>query len=125
MAQLVSVRLVGKLAGFLCIILVFVAGATCWFGCPCGYIPGGPLSGDQFPSPDSDWSFVNDLEAVPLCQIEVDFLIPRSMNVNCMSSGGDLFVSCSQCAGKHWSARALAYPEGKVLAAGRVYAIVG
>jgi len=48
---------------------------------------------------------VNDINAVPLCQIQVDFPIPRSMNVNCMSTGDDLFVSCSQCAGKQWAAR--------------------
>ncbi len=97
--------------------------ASYWFVCPCETIPGGALSGDLVEVPVEDWSHVNDIEAVPLCQIEVDFPIPRSMNVNCMSVASDLFVSCSGCAEKQWAARALAHPNGYVRAAGRLYPI--
>ncbi len=102
---------------------IFAAAGTYWFACPCETIPGGPLSGEQVTDTVSDWSFVNDIEAVPLCQIQVDFPIPRSMNVNCMSAGGELFVSCSYCADKQWAARVLEHPDGFVRAAGLVYPV--
>lgn len=108
-------------SGLLLLALLGLAG-TYWFVCPCETIPGGPLAGGTAAQP-SDWSFVNDIEAVPLCQIQVDFPIPRSMNVNCMSPDGDLFVSCSRCADKQWAARALEHPDGFVRAAGIVYPI--
>ncbi|MBO6557406.1 MAG: hypothetical protein JJ957_12960 [Pseudomonadales bacterium] len=105
------------------ILLMSATAVSYWFICPCGVIPGGPLFGERVTEPVEDWSFVNDKAAVPLCQIEVDFPIPRAMNVNCMSTGGDLFVSCSGCADKQWAARALAHPNGIVQAAGKVYPI--
>ena len=104
------------------LVLVTLAG-TYWFACPCDRIPGGPLNGEFVEQPVTDWSFVNNIETVPLCQIEVDFPITRSMNVNCMSVDNLLYVSCAGCAEKQWAARALTHPNGKVRAAGRVYPI--
>lgn len=101
---------------------IVLAALTYWFACPCSYLPGGPLSGEDAAPPD-DWSFVNDVEQVRLCQIEVDFAIARSMHVNCMESEGNLYVSCSRCEGKQWSKRALSHPDGFVRAAGKVYPI--
>ncbi len=108
------------------LVLVLIGGLTFsgyWFICPCETLPGGPVQGEVDRTPVEDWQFVNDIEAVPLCQIQVDFTLPRSMNVNCMSTGGDLFVSCSGCADKQWSARALKYPDGFVRAGETVYPI--
>lgn len=112
-----------KLIGVTILVALIGAASTYWFACPCDRIPGGPLAGDEIKQIVADWSFVNDPAAVPLCQIEVDFLLSRSMNVNCMSSDGLLFVSCSNCEGKQWSTRALTHPEGRVRAAGKVYDI--
>ncbi len=102
---------------------VLAAVVAWWVTCPCSYIPGGPLSGEEVIVGVDDWSFVNDNEAVPLCQIEVAFLLPRSMNVNCMSSEGELYVSCMYCAKKQWAAKALAEPDGRIKVAGNVYPV--
>ena len=105
------------------LLAVVGLGATYWYVCPCEIVPGGPVQGTVDRTPVDDWHLVNDIEAVPLCQIQVDFTIPRSMNVNCMSTDGDLFVSCSDCATKAWSARALKYPDGFVKVGSTVYPI--
>lgn len=108
-----------KLVGGITLAAAIAALVTYQFVCPCDRVPGGSLSGEVVAAP-ADWSFVNDKATVPLCQIEVAFFIPRSMNVNCMSIDEQLYVSCSQCAGKQWAARALEYPLGRVRAAGKV-----
>ena len=97
-----------------------IGGAVFWFVCPCAIVPGGPLAGEEAPAPVTDWSFVND---VGLCQVEVDRGIPWSINLNCMSSGGDLYVSCSQCEGKGWSAAALDNPAGYIRARETIYPV--
>ena len=94
-----------------------------FFACPCETVPGGSLRGQAVENRVQDWSFVNDRGAVPLCQIEVDFPVARSMNVNCMALEGSLYVSCSRCADKKWAARALTHPDGRVQVAGKVYPI--
>lgn len=111
-----------KLLASITLALAVAALATYQLVCPCDRIPGGSLSGEVVAAP-ADWSFVNEKSSVPLCQIEVDFFITRSMNVNCMSIDQQLYVSCSQCAGKQWAARALEQPLGRVRAAGKVYDI--
>ncbi len=98
-----------KWFGAFIVLGAVAAAATFWFACPCTRIPGGPLTGEVAPSPVPDWSFVND---AGLCQVEVDRGIPWSINLNCMSSGGALYISCSQCAGKGWSQAALVNPHG-------------
>ena len=96
------------LGGLLVVVLVGAA-YTFWFVCPCEAMPGGGLGGEVASEPVNDWTFVND---VPLCQVEVDIGIPWSINLNCMSAGGDLYVSCSRCAGKTWSQAALKNDAG-------------
>lgn len=105
-------------------LLALVAAGTFWFVCPCATIAGGPLSGEEFHGPVNDWSFVNSSDDVPLCQIEVTALLPYSVNVNCMSTSGALYISCSNCDGKFWSSRALAVPAGRVRAGLSVYQVV-
>jgi hypothetical protein len=83
-------------------------------------MPGGILFGRVVREPIRDWSFAN---RAPLCQLEVDSLLPHSINLNCMSTGGELYISCSNCAGKHWSAVALTHPNGRVRVDGRVYPV--
>ena len=112
-----------KLAlGIMVVVIAGLAG-TFWFACPCSYVPGGPVSGEVVMGQTRDFSFVNDRAAVPLCQVEVDAGIPYTVNVNCMSSEQALYVSCSSCEGKFWSARAVANPAGRVKAGGKVYAV--
>jgi hypothetical protein len=96
-----------------------------WFlACPCERTSGGYLLGPEAADPVEDWSFVNDREAVPLCQIQVRAgLLPHSINLNCMSHDGELYLSCSGCAGKRWSDAVLEDSRARLRAAGTVYPV--
>lgn len=104
---------------------IVIAGALAAYlnMCPCSRLPGAWLLGDRAETAISDWSFSNDREAAPLCQIQIDTWRPHSINLNCMSTENDLFVSCSNCAGKNWSQNALTHPEGFIRTAGTVYPV--
>jgi hypothetical protein len=88
--------------------------------CPCDRTPGGYLFGSRVSEPVSDWSFANQ---VPLCQLEIPALLPYSINLNCMSSGGQLYVSCSACAGKRWSSIVQSSPDGRIRLDRSVYPV--
>jgi|TARA_B100000767_G_scaffold275621_1_gene313792 hypothetical protein len=98
-----------------------LAGAlTFWFSCPCDRLPGGPLKGQLVSVAIPDWSFAND---APLCQIQVAAIIPWSVNLNCMSEGGQLYLSCARCERKFWSNTALNNTNGYVGISGKVYPV--
>lgn len=89
--------------------------------CPCGRAPGAFLFGDVAPDSVANWSFAND---VPLCQFEVRTWRPHSINLNCMATAdGDLYISCSNCAGKAWSQTALVTGEGRIRMDRTVYPV--
>ena len=88
-------------------VLVLAGGVGYLSLCPCGPVPGAWLRGDAPVGPVADWSFVNDRDLAPLCQVQITTWRPHSINLNCMSVDGELFVSCSRCAGKNWSNDAL------------------
>ena len=102
--------------------LVLLAGAV-YVGtaCPCERIPGVMLTGEVQEQPVTDWGFVNE---VGLCQLQVsNGVLPQSLNLNCMSVGGELFVSCSRCADKRWSQTALANDAGNIRISGKAYPV--
>jgi len=107
------------------ILGVGVAAGLMWcFYCPCERTPGGYLLGPEVTEPVADWSFVNDTEAVPLCQIQVQVgLLPHAVNLNCMADNGELFLSCASCDGKRWSTAALEHPAARLRAGGAVYPV--
>ena len=76
---------------------------TFWYVCPCERTPGGPLRYTEVVEPVTNWRFAND---VGLCQLEVPGAVPWSINLNCMSADGKLYVSCARCEGKYWSTTA-------------------
>jgi hypothetical protein len=79
------------------------------------------LFGVEVEEPVSDWAFAN---AAGLCQIQVQGVIPWSVNLNCMADGdGALYLSCSVCEGKYWSGRALVNSDARVRIAGQVYPV--
>jgi hypothetical protein len=88
--------------------------------CPCVLLPGLWLAGEEVASPVEDWSFVNE---TGLCQVEVSSWRPHSVNLNCMSEGSELFISCSNCAEKSWSHTAIENPYGRIRIDGRVYPV--
>jgi len=88
--------------------------------CPCGPVPGAYLFGAVDEQPQRDWKFAND---VPLCQMEITTWRPHSVNLNCMSVDGNLYVSCSSCAEKFWSNQAVASKLGRIRMGDRVYPV--
>jgi hypothetical protein len=93
---------------------------TVSLACPCGPLPGLSLAGHESSAQIDDWSFANQ---VPLCQIEVDGGYPHSVNLNCMSSAGELFISCSNCEPKTWSRYAIENPKGRIRMMETVYPV--
>lgn len=87
---------------------------------PCGRLPGGSLLGEDESTAVTDWSFTN---AVGLCALEVNPAGPHSVTLNCMSWADRLFVSCSQCDGKTWSAYALHDDQGRIEIGSRIYPV--
>ena len=112
-----------RIAGLTLLGLLVIGAAGYLSFCPCGPVPGAWLFGDTHEGEVTDWSFINDREAVPLCQLQITSWRPHSINLNCMSSNEELFVSCSNCEGKSWSENALNHPDGKVRAGGVVYPV--
>ena len=99
---------------------VLIGAAVYVLACPCGPVPGLWLFGDRATEPVDDWAFVND---AGLCQLQVQTWKPHTLNLNCMSDNGDLFVSCSNCAGKSWSNHVLTKPQGYIKAGDAVYPV--
>lgn len=91
--------------------------------CPCERTPGGFLFGERIDAPVDDWSFAND---APLCQLQIYAGIrPHSINLNCMAApDGRLYLSCSACEGKYWSARVGPDEPGVMRIGGRTYPVL-
>jgi hypothetical protein len=105
----------------LALTLALLLGALLfWFECPCDRLPGGPLKGAGVEEAVTDWSFANQ---APLCQLQVDALIPWSVNLNCMADQGVLYISCARCQSKYWSSTVLKTPEGYIGIANKVYPV--
>jgi hypothetical protein len=102
--------------------LIVVAGLLVFTTtCPCARTPGAYLFGEESAEQISDWTFAND---VPLCQIEVTTWRPHSINLNCMSTAaGQLYVSCSNCAGKMWSQAAVENGTARIRMGNIVYPV--
>jgi hypothetical protein len=45
------------------------------------------------------------------------------VNLNCMATGGRLFLSCANCEGKRWSSAALADPDARIRIDDKVYPV--
>ena len=111
------------LSGVLLVVAVagVIAVLTWYLYCPCDRTPGGYLLGTEVTEPVDDWTFANE---VPLCQLQVQTgFLAHSINLNCMSSEGELFLSCSQCDGKRWSTAALENPDARLRAHDSVYPV--
>lgn len=87
---------------------------------PCGRIPGGRLSGREVEQAVEDWSFT---EAFPHCQVEVRPSRPYSINANCYTANGALYLGCMHCSGKRWPSYVVADPEARVRFGDRIYPV--
>ena len=107
----------------LCLVVLSVGSALYINFCPCGPVPGAWLLGDAARESVDDWSFANDRTRAPLCQLQINTWRPHSVNANCMADAGQLYVSCSNCAGKRWSNSALEHPDGLIRIGATVYPV--
>ena len=102
-------------------LLVALVGCVYAFYCPCERTPGVYLLGNEVAEPVTDWAFANGER---LCQIQVSGpVLPHAINLNCMSAGGELFLSCSYCDGKTWSSAALTDPNARLRVGANVYPV--
>jgi len=120
-------RIEGGIVATILLILagMGVAAFLTWFlYCPCERTSGGYLLGSEVSESVDDWSFTSDREIVPLCQIQVSTgLLPHSINLNCMASQGELYLSCASCDGKRWSTAVLEDPRARLRAGESVYQV--
>ena len=102
--------------------IVTVGAFLAWsLTCPCDRIPGGYLFGKVIEKPVNDWSFANQ---VSLCQIQVNAIVPHSINLNCFATPeGNLYLSCSNCEPKYWSRAVLKNPRSRLRMNGNVYPV--
>lgn len=105
------------------LVVVLAIGFYGWSAtCPCDRTPGAILFGAEHEEPVSDWTFANQ---VTLCQIQIRAgLLPHSINLNCFANeSGDLYLSCSNCAGKRWSGFAVEDGTAWLRLEGTVYPV--
>ena len=101
--------------------VIAVGALLTWFlTCPCGPLPGGYLFGKVNEEPVKDWSFANQ---VSLCQIQISGILPHAINLNCMATQGNLYLSCSHCEPKYWSRGVLKDPRSRLRMNGTVYPV--
>ena len=105
------------------LVVVLAIGFYGWSAtCPCDRTPGAILFGAEHEEPVSDWTFANQ---VTLCQIQIRAgLLPHAINLNCFANeSGDLYLSCSNCAGKRWSGFAVEDGTAWLRLEGTVYPV--
>jgi hypothetical protein len=100
-------------------LALFLSLALLGFG-PCWRIPGGRLSGEEVTQEVKDWSFS---DAFPHCQVEVRPADPYSINANCYSAAGTLYLGCMNCSGKRWPSFVAADPQARVRFGDRIYPV--
>ncbi len=106
------------------VVVVLAGGFLAWSAtCPCERTPGAWLFGMEHDEAVTDWRFANQ---VTLCQIQIRTgLLPHAINLNCFAtSGGDLYLSCSNCDGKRWSGIAQANGWARLRLDGTVYPVM-
>jgi hypothetical protein len=87
-----------------CIVLLLFVLRITGFG-PSGPIPGLWLKGDLVTTPVSDWSFTNNFPVVEI-QTNTWYLLPHSVNINCVAYNGQLYLASFYPAGR-------TYPHGR------------
>ena len=73
-----------------CLILIMLVLRITGFG-PHARTPGLWLKGDVVTTPVTDWSFTDKIPVVQL-QTETWYMLPHSVNVNCLNYNGQLYL---------------------------------
>jgi hypothetical protein len=74
----------------LCLILILIVLRITGFG-PHARTPGLWLKGNVVTAPVTDWSFTDKIPVVQL-QTETSYLLPHSVNINCLNYNGQLYL---------------------------------
>lgn len=112
-------RTVGILV--VCFIVLLVVLSITGFG-PHGRTPGLWLKGNVVTTPVTDWSFTDN---IPTIQLETYtwFLLPHSVNINCLSYNGQLYVSSVYPAGpmRSWNGNVMRNPHVRIKIGDNIY----
>ena len=105
----------------LCLVVLLVVLSITGLG-PHGRTPGLWLKGNVVTTPVSDWSFT---ENIPVVQIQTQswYLLPHSVNINCLDYNGQLYLVSVYPAGtKHtWNDNVLRNPHVRLKIGDNVY----
>lgn len=104
-----------------CLILLLVVVSITGFG-PHDRIPGLWLKGTVVSTPVTDWSFT---ETIPVVQIQTQtwYLLPHSVNINCLDYNGQLYLVSVYPAGtKHsWNDNVIRDPHVRLKIGDQIY----
>lgn len=105
----------------LCLVVLLVVLSITGLG-PHGRTPGLWLKGNVVTTPVTDWSFT---ENIPVVQIQTQswYLLPHSVNINCLDYNGQLYLVSVYPAGtKHtWNDNVLRNPHVRLKIGDNVY----
>jgi len=73
-----------------CLILILIVLRITGFG-PHARTPGLWLKGNVVATPVTDWSFTDKIPVVQL-QTETSYMLPHSVNINCLNYNGELYL---------------------------------
>jgi len=73
-----------------CLILILIVLRITGFG-PNARTPGLWLKGNVVATPVTDWSFTDKIPVVQL-QTETSYMLPHSVNINCLNYNGQLYL---------------------------------
>ena len=73
-----------------CLILILIVLRITGFG-PHARTPGLWLKGNVVTTPMTDWSFTDKIPVVQL-QTETSYMLPHSVNINCLNYNGQLYL---------------------------------
>jgi hypothetical protein len=73
-----------------CLILILIVLRITGFG-PHARTPGLWLKGNVVTTPVTDWSFTDKIPVVQL-QTETSYMLPHSVNINCLNYNGQLYL---------------------------------
>jgi hypothetical protein len=104
-----------------CLILLLVVLSITGFG-PHDRIPGLWLKGNVVSTPVTDWSFT---ENIPVVQIQTQswYLLPHSVNINCLDYNGQLYLVSVYPAGtRHsWNENVIRDPHVRLKIGDQIY----
>lgn len=104
-----------------CLILLLVVLSITGFG-PHDRIPGLWLKGNLVSTPVTDWSFT---ENIPVVQIQTQtwYLLPHSVNINCLDYNGQLYLVSVYPAGtRHsWNENVIRDPQVRLKIGDHIY----